>query len=164
MNRAPLQNISRDLALVSAAFLLSIALGFFVNLFRSDPLSFPYRVRSARMLAGVPGTGKEPHAITLAGAEAAWRKGAAVFVDARESFFFEEGHIPRAINLPASKITGKKLPALPADPAANVIVYCSGGDCEDSGIVARALLAAGCQNVAILSGGWDAWSAAKISQ
>ncbi len=146
------------------AFLLSIALGFFVNLFRSDPLPFPYRARSVRLLAGVPGTGQEPHAITLAGGEAAWRKGAAVFVDARESFFFEEGHIPRAINVPASKITGKNLPALPVDPAASVIVYCSGGDCEDSRIVARALRAAGFQNVAVLTGGWDAWSAAKISQ
>ncbi|MEI6279960.1 MAG: rhodanese-like domain-containing protein [Verrucomicrobiae bacterium] len=144
---------------MSAAFLFALALGFFVNLFRSDPLELPYRGREARLSAGVAEA--VPPAMGLAEAEAAWRKGAAVFIDAREPDFFEEGHIGRAINLPVSKIAAAD--GLPEDKAVSLIVYCSGGDCGDSRIVARALSAAGYRNVAVFSGGWDEWTAAGLS-
>jgi len=162
MNRALFQNVFRDLALVSAAFLLSLAAGFLLNRLRSDPLPFPYRGREARLLAAVPGVGKEPRGVLLAEAEVAWRSRTAVFVDAREPDFFEEAHIPGAINLPVSEIAA--IHGLPDDKAAPLIVYCSDADCSDSRIVAKAISAAGYQNAAVFAGGWDAWTAARLPQ
>ena len=43
-----------------------------------------------------------------------------------------------------------------------IIVYCSGGDCHDSRLVANALLSLGFSNVSVFTGGWDAWSAAGL--
>lgn len=149
----------RDLVLVALAFLLSVATGVLANRLRPDPLPFPYRDRTSRVKeAGV----KDPAVIAMAAAESAWRNGTAVFIDARESDFFEEGHIPGAVNLPVSGIKN----SLPAGISADrfLIVYCSGGDCEDSGVVARALFKMGCRDVAVFAGGWDEWSAAGISR
>jgi len=147
----------RDLALVALAFLLSLTAGILANRIRPDPLPFPYRDRASRAReAGA----KDPAQIALAAAESAWRNGAAVFIDAREPGFFEEGHIPGAVNLPVSEI--KNSPRVPADRP--LIVYCSGGDCEDSGVVARALLKMGFRDVAVFAGGWEEWSAAGISR
>jgi rhodanese-related sulfurtransferase len=41
-------------------------------------------------------------------------------------------------------------------------VYCSGGDCHDSRLVANALLSLGFSNVSVFTGGWVAWSEAKL--
>jgi len=149
----------RDLILIVLAFLISVATGILANRLRSDPLPFPYRDRASRLKeTGV----KDPAVVAMAAAEAAWRSGSAVFVDAREPDFFEEGHIPGAVNLPVSEIK-KSLPAgIPSDKF--LIVYCSGGDCEDSGVVARALMKMGCRDVAVFAGGWEEWSAAGISR
>lgn len=149
----------RDLALVALAFVLSLAAGILANRIRPDPLPFPYRDRASRMKEeGV----KEPAVIDMAAAESAWRAGSAVFIDARESDFFEEGHIPGAVNLSISAIKN----TVPAGVFLGrpLIVYCSGGDCEDSGVVARALLKMGCRDVAVFAGGWEEWSAAGISR
>lgn len=160
MSRAMVSNIFRDLSVVLAGFVLSLAIGASVNLFRSDPVPFPYRAREARLLASVPGAEKEPRVVTLHEAEEAWRKRSAVFIDARESDFFEEGHIPGAINVPVSQVAHPT--GLPENKAAALIVYCSGGDCEDSRILAKALGAAGYESISVLAGGWDEWTAAGL--
>ena len=43
-----------------------------------------------------------------------------------------------------------------------IIVYCSGGDCHDSRLVANALLTLGFGNVSVFTGGWEAWSGAGL--
>ena len=43
-----------------------------------------------------------------------------------------------------------------------IIVYCSGGDCHDSRLVANALLTLGFSNVSVFTDGWEAWSAAGL--
>jgi rhodanese-related sulfurtransferase len=149
----------RDLALVALAFLVSLAVGILANRFRSDPLSFPHRDRAFREKeAGA----KEPAVVAMAEAGAAWRNGVALFIDAREADFFEEGHIPGAVNLSVAAIKSTVPAGVPLDRP--LIVYCSGGDCEDSGVVARALLKMGCRDVAVFAGGWEEWSAAGISR
>ena len=80
-------------------------------------------------------------------------------MDAREPAFFEEGHIPRSINLPRESILQAKTSLALADKSRPVIVYCSGEDCEDSKIVAKALLALGHAKVTVYAGGWEEWSA-----
>jgi rhodanese-related sulfurtransferase len=160
MSRAIISNIFRDLAVVLAGFVLALAIGAAGNVFRSEPVPFPYRAREARLLASIPGAVKEPRVVTLRDAEEAWRKRSAIFIDAREPDFFEEGHIPGAINVPLSQLAHPA--GLPENKAAALIVYCSGGDCEDSRILAKALSAAGYESLSVLAGGWDEWTAAGL--
>jgi rhodanese-related sulfurtransferase len=148
----------RDTAVVAVGFLLSLAVGLASNRLRPDPLPVPYVNATDRPSdeAGQPG------AVTLAGAEAAWRAGETLFVDAREPDFYEDGHIPGAVNLPASRAS--QAGALPGDPDRPVIVYCTGADCRDSRTVALALCAAGRRNVDVFAGGWDEWTQAGLPQ
>ncbi len=152
------ENVFRDAVLVAAGFLLSLAVGFAANRLRSDPLPVPYRAPADHPSdeAGMPG------AVTLAGAEAAWRVGDTLFIDAREPDFFEDGHIPGAINLPVSRVADAR--ALSGDRERAVLVYCTGADCRDSRIVALALCAAGHRNVDVFAGGWDEWTRAGLPQ
>ena len=82
-------------------------------------------------------------------------------MDARESAFFEEGHIPRAINLPREEILRAKTIRELADKARPVIVYCSEEDCEDGKIVAKGLLVLGHSKVSVYVGGWEEWAASR---
>jgi rhodanese-related sulfurtransferase len=89
----------------------------------------------------------------------------ALILDARPSVFFEKGHVPNAINLARDdfahdyrRLTG----VLEANRDKPIIVYCSGGECHDSKLVANALLSLGFSDVTVFTGGWDAWSAAGL--
>lgn len=83
-----------------------------------------------------------------------------VILDARESGFFEMGHIPGALNLSRRNFESdlKKVGTQVPDWAKRqVIVYCSGVDCEDSRKVAEKLLQLGVQDIAIFTEGWKVW-------
>ena len=67
-----------------------------------------------------------------------------VFVDARNDEHYREGHIPGAYQLDPyhpENYLGSVLPA--CQIAQEVVVYCTGGDCEDSEIAAMLLRDAG---------------------
>ncbi len=88
-----------------------------------------------------------------------------LILDARPSVFFENGHVPGASNLARDnfaqdyrRLTG----VLEANRDKPIIVYCSGGECHDSKLVANALLSLGFGNVSVFTGGWEAWSAAGL--
>lgn len=84
-----------------------------------------------------------------------------VLVDARPAALAAEGTIPGAVSLPPSKIVAA-LPGFP-DPRqkAPVIVYDSDGG-TSAMQVARMIKAAGQPNVTVMTGGFDAWKAAKL--
>ncbi|MEP6800914.1 MAG: rhodanese-like domain-containing protein [Acidobacteriota bacterium] len=66
----------------------------------------------------------------------------AVFFDARRTAAYREGHIREARSLPVWEDIDEKLKSLVAeglDPSAPVVVYCSGGDCEDSHLLGERL-------------------------
>lgn len=65
---------------------------------------------------------------------------ATIFIDARDDNHFSEGHIPGAYQLDRYQ-PEKYLPGvIPACLAANaIVVYCNGGECEDSEFAARML-------------------------
>ncbi|HVB81031.1 MAG TPA: rhodanese-like domain-containing protein [Candidatus Binataceae bacterium] len=89
----------------------------------------------------------------------------ALILDARPAVFFEQGHVPGAFNLARDDFAhdyrqlGDLLKATPDKP---IIVYCSGGNCHDSRLVANALLSLGFSDVRVFTGGWEAWSAAGL--
>lgn len=88
--------------------------------------------------------------------------GANVFIDARNDASFEEGHIPGALQCDHYELDNYMPDVLPlAEGAEKVIVYCNGGDCEDSIFMCQDLLSAGVSYDALylFSGGWQAWKA-----
>lgn len=87
--------------------------------------------------------------------------GAVVIVDARDDEHYEAGHIPGALQCDHYRIKLYLDPVLErAMGAEKVIVYCNGGDCEDSLFVCNDLVEAGVPMRAIYlyAGGWKEWS------
>lgn len=88
--------------------------------------------------------------------------GKTYLIDARHPWFFEQGRIPGAINLPADESLGEVIPErMPVlrqatDEGRTLVVYCDGFGCKDARTVARHLAAAGL-DVALFGGGWKAW-------
>ncbi len=84
-----------------------------------------------------------------------------VFVDARDDHHFQEGHIPGARQLDRF-YPERYLPAvLPRASAAEVVVvYCTGGECEDSVFAAGLLQEAGigAERLRVYLGGFREWS------
>jgi rhodanese-related sulfurtransferase len=91
-------------------------------------------------------------------------KGLNVFIDARNDQHFEEGHIPGAVQFDPYHVEQYlDAAAAKANAAEKVIVYCNGGDCEDSIYACRELLTAGVpyESIYLFEGGWKEWSAAQ---
>ncbi len=103
--------------------------------------------------------------ITLDEGEEIWRTGGTVFVDARKEPEFRAGHVPGALSAPAAEAE-KALPqailALPRDRA--LAVYCEGGDCQSSLLLAKRLSEAGFKDVRVMTGGWAEWTQAGLPE
>ncbi len=86
-----------------------------------------------------------------------------VFIDARADHGFGEGHVPGALQCDAYRLAAYFGDALNAAlQAERVIVYCNGGNCEDSLIVCNELVSGGVGwgKVYLFRGGWEEWSKA----
>ena len=85
----------------------------------------------------------------------------ALILDARRTKVFEEGHIAGAKSFPVwesdidARVTA--LVGEGRDGSIPVVLYCSGGDCEDSHMLAQKLFGAGFNNLLVYSGGWPDW-------
>jgi rhodanese-related sulfurtransferase len=88
------------------------------------------------------------------------KKGDTPFLDARRTARYEQGHIPRAkpfsvweadIDQRISALLGEVPPEIP------VIIYCSGGDCVDSHMLADKLKTAGYTDLRIFVAGFPEW-------
>lgn len=90
---------------------------------------------------------------------------AIVFVDARNRPLYEEGHIPAAYRFDHFYPQETLAEVLPAALAAQwVMVYCNGGDCEDSEFAATFLRDAGVPSdrLRVYAGGLEEWQAAGL--
>jgi rhodanese-related sulfurtransferase len=87
-----------------------------------------------------------------------------VFLDARRSEAFAEGHIPGAREFPVwESTTDDKIVDLLAElppESSRVVVYCTGGRCEDSHLLRGKLLAAGYKDVLVYKDGMPGWEQA----
>jgi rhodanese-related sulfurtransferase len=91
----------------------------------------------------------------------------AVFIDARSPGDFADGHVPDAVSFPVNEFDeriGDFWEAVPLE--AELIVYCSGRECEDSHRLAGLLQEAGYLNVRVFIDGFSGWADAgyPISQ
>jgi len=96
--------------------------------------------------------------VPLDEAEALFFAQAAVFLDARSSELFAEGHIQGAYNLPWEEFDRRfaaVISEIPQKPL--IITYCDGESCNLSKDLAMALIEKGYANVRVLVNGWTLW-------
>jgi len=83
-----------------------------------------------------------------------------VFVDARNDAHYQEGHVPGAYQFD-HYYPERYLPTIVpvCHQAEEVVVYCAGGDCEDSEFAAVALTETGvpAAHLSVYGGGMEAW-------
>ncbi|MEW6200193.1 MAG: rhodanese-like domain-containing protein [Planctomycetota bacterium] len=90
------------------------------------------------------------------------RVGLDVILDARNQKAFERGHLPGAIRCdPYNLERDFDYAVSMALGAERVVIYCHGGKCEDSYLLAQELLNHGLltERIYIFKGGWEAWEA-----
>ena len=88
-----------------------------------------------------------------------------VFIDARNDQHYQEGHIPGAFQFDHYHAENHLATVLPAcQSAERIVVYCTGGDCEDSKFAALTLRAAGVPNetLSVYGGGMTEWVASGM--
>lgn len=91
--------------------------------------------------------------------------GTVVFVDARDDFIYQVGHIPGAHQFNHYRPEERLADVVAAcAPAERVVVYCTGGDCEDSEFAGIMLTQAGvaAERLLIYTGGMDEWISNRL--
>jgi rhodanese-related sulfurtransferase len=100
--------------------------------------------------------------VEVPGDDVAWLYARGVlFVDARRTKDYQEGHVAGARNIsPWEGDADAKITVLVnegRDAQQPVVVYCSGGDCEDSHMLAQRLFGGGFNNLLVYRDGWPDW-------
>jgi rhodanese-related sulfurtransferase len=168
------RRILSDFAMVVALAILSAAAGFIINHFSTHPLPIVYQSPEQRfdqelttLVAAAPFAIAPAATVSLADFRTAVENRSALILDARPAVFFERGHVPGALNLSRDDFANdyrRLAPALKAAQTRPIIVYCSGGECHDSRLVANALLSLGFNDVSVYTGGWTEWSEAHLPE
>lgn len=164
--------ILRDLAGVAILAIASLGAGLVMNRFSAAPLPLVYHTPEQRfdaeltsLVAAPPNKIAPAATVGLNEFHSAVDNKSALILDARPSVFFEQGHVPGALNLARDDFARDYRELAGVMDAAHdkpVFVYCSGGECHDSRLVANALLNLGFSNVRVFTGGWNDWSAAGL--
>lgn len=146
---------------------LAVALGFGANLISPNAIDFVGKWRTLSTGVGpiVPPSAEpgDPPFIDINQADLEFNAGTAIFIDARDSYEFECGTIPGAINMPFEYLPEGELdhyldsllPGVPKDQT--LIVFCSGDDCDLSLHLARNLLDYQYSAIQIFFGGAREW-------
>ena len=128
--------------------------GSWSNKITSDSVVVPYSYKE----------GSDPPAISLDYAQMKFQSAKTVFLDARLSADFKEGHIQGAINLPHEEFEQHASLVLPKiSTTGEIITYCDGTECEASLLLARELQELGYKNIKIFFGGWAEWQGAGLA-
>jgi len=100
--------------------------------------------------------------VGLSGAKNRFDKKNCVFLDARKPEEYREGHIAGALNFYGNELDRFAPQVIPqlTDKGQEIIVYCHGGDCDLSLLVAKSLIESGYTRVEIFAGGWPEWKKA----
>jgi len=91
--------------------------------------------------------------------------GVNVFIDARDDDAFAEGHIPGALQCDRYRLDEYIDEVMEAAmQAEKVIIYCNGGQCNDSKFLCGELIQRGIpyDRVFLFSGGWEEWIANEM--
>jgi len=94
-----------------------------------------------------------------------YEQGLVVFVDARDDAHYQAGHIPGAWQFNHYRAENYLDAVLPVClNAQQVVVYCTGGECEDSEFAAIMLRDAGVpgEKLFVFTGGFTEWAGNKL--
>lgn len=125
-----------------------------------DPLAAPALRVERKTLPEIPDYGR-PVQIGLAAVKQLHDADAALFIDARERWEYDEGHITGAISLPHEEAITDPARLEQLDTGGKpVVTYCGGGSCEISLSLAYELLGNGHAHIAVYMGGFPEWQQA----
>ena len=123
-------------------------------------------VRTTAAPTATPTTanGALPFFLDIPQARALFESGEAVFADARPLDQYEEGHIAGAEHLDPDAFFGGEDPDFVYTYAMDqrVVIYCPGGDCDASELVAIRLQGFGFTDVHVLQPGYPGWVEAGL--
>lgn len=159
--------ILRDAILIGV---IAAALGLAVNGIQSFaalgglPLDTPWPDNRQRIELDIPPSYEEGDSLlTMDDAYNLYLGGKALFLDARDPYEYEEGHIKGAISLPFDWMEDYWDDVEPLlNPDQVIIAYCGGVDCELSVFLARDLKYQGFEKSYIFFGGWLKWIEAGL--
>jgi rhodanese-related sulfurtransferase len=126
---------------------------------------------AAPVAAPMPARDYPPHPdrpwVDITGEEAVALHGRGIpFLDARRTAVYTEGHVAGARSFPIWESTVedaiKKLFEEGYDVNAPLVIYCSGGDCEDSHMLAERLHQFGFNNALVYTGGFPDWERRRL--
>ena len=137
-----------------AIIILSLAVGLFTNILRSDRI--PILSQDMTLADDLDEVSGEPVAVTLAQAKSLFDKGV-VFVDARDDEYFADGHIQNAWNSGFFMELMFKLDSLQSRDD-GVVLYCNDDDCGSSEELANDLYNEGFTKLFVFKGGWLEWN------
>jgi rhodanese-related sulfurtransferase len=157
----------------------SLCVALSINQLRNHPLSLTYATKSQRIDEAVANVTEAPTPTSITSTLDYTRviglkefhqiveskKG--IILDARPEIFYRLGHVPGAISLPREDFENsysKCKSILESNKDQTITVYCSGPSCEDSDLVAEALVKLAYHRVLVFSGGWDEWSGVSLPQ
>ncbi len=84
-----------------------------------------------------------------------------ILVETLGSRYYEDAHLPGAINIPHTEVEDLA-PAMLPDKSAEIVVYCSNKACQNSPQAARRLMALGYENVYDYEEGKQDWIEAGL--
>jgi rhodanese-related sulfurtransferase len=160
-----------DVAMIALLALVSLGAGLAMNRFAAQPLPIVYQNPEQRfdkelttLVTAAPFAVTPAATVGLPQFRAAVEGKTALILDARPADFYGRGHVPGALNLSRDDFAHdyRRLASVLKANTKPVIVYCSGGECHDSKLVANALLSLGSSDVSVYHGGWDEWSASSL--
>ncbi len=125
-------------------------IGFVVNAFSEQPVP----------LIPQPKQVEQWPVLTLEEVRQYIDEGLGIIIDARDAKYFEMGHLPGAVNLPAKEfgeVFATIGDSLPQDFP--LVVYCHGGNCSESHEVLEYLEELEFHPLFIFSSGWEEWEA-----
>jgi rhodanese-related sulfurtransferase len=127
----------------------------------TTPLSAPSAPNTSAGRAFAPHPDKAWVEISGDDVAALFTRGGVPFFDARRTSVYRDGHIAGARSISVwESDADEKVKALyqeGLDPSAPIVVYCSGGECEDSHMLAQKLYFVGFDNVLVYKDGFPDW-------
>lgn len=134
----------------------------------TDPIHTPPDAEEPAGGDTVPAAGFDPSTlgteIGTADAFALWETGEVTFIDARHEHEYIEGHIPFSFLVPPDSLGDGRLGDMMefggVFPDMRVVVYCEGGACDASKLVALNLQDMGFNKIHIDTDGYPGWVAA----
>ncbi len=160
----------------------ALCAGLVINQFRDTPLPLMYKPKAARIDDAVAKIVTEPTSdaeslrsqpnalparLTLEEFQIFVDRKQGLVIDARPEIFHRLGHVPGALALPRDDFETfyrQHQSILESDKTQALVIYCSGGSCEDSDLIESALRKLGYTQISIFQGGWSEWKNAGLPE